>query len=178
MPVLSDEILIKSIIVLENHASKKIKNEEFDGWLYLLHINKVKEPFTRCMPDEKNIKIIDNNYIWLKLFPRGSNYSITTIFNEKLQIVQWIFNLLICSKSFGDNVPAMKKCYINVTMNGDGRFYIINEELLSEAFKNSEITGEEYKLISKTVFEIICKYNNISKLKDFSLKFLRMFNLF
>ncbi len=178
MPVLSDELLIKSIILSENHTSKKIKNEEFDGWLYLLQINKVKEPFMRCMPDEKRIKIIDNNFFWLKSFPRGRHYSIITIFNENLQVIQWIFDLLICDESLGDNIPAMKKCYINITINGDGRFYIINEELLSKAFSNNQITSNEYKLISQTIFEIICNYNNITKLKDFSMKYLKMFNLF
>ncbi len=141
-------------------------------WLYLKKIGIIENSLFRIMPDGRKVKLIDTNYMWLKIIFDNEDYSITAIFNEKMELVECNFDINL--KSYENNIiiPSMKNFFINIVISADGRFYILNENLFLNARKTGLITTEEYDKVCTTVLGINSKYYNFGVLKNVCNEYL------
>lgn len=149
--------------------SIKIRNliyNESIMWLYLKKIGIIENSLFRIMPDGRKVKLIDTNYMWLKINFDNEDYSITAIFNEKMELVECNFDINL--KSYENNIiiPSMKNFFINIVISADGRFYILNENLFLNARKSGLITTEEYAKVCTAILGINSKYYNFGVLKN------------
>lgn len=85
------------------YAQTYLKIKEFKGHITLLNIVKVTEPLiTRY--GEKEICIVDNGYMWLQHFPLGKYHSVTTMFDDNGNVVQWYIDICL-ENGVEDGVP-------------------------------------------------------------------------
>ncbi|MCZ6911106.1 MAG: DUF402 domain-containing protein [Rickettsia endosymbiont of Ixodes persulcatus] len=127
---------------------------EFKGHITLISIHQVKEPLKRSI-DGQEICLVDDGYYWMQHFPSRSNYCVTTMLNEKKEIIQWYFDI---SKSVGvseQGIPYWDDLYLDVVVFPSGDFYIKDEEELEEALNREQIEEEDYYLAKNKMNDLI-----------------------
>ncbi|MEK4978171.1 DUF402 domain-containing protein [Bacillus sp. FSL K6-6540] len=127
---------------------------EFKGHITLITIHQVKEPLKTSIED-KEICIADNGYYWMQHFPSESNYCVTTMLNEKKEIIQWYFDM---SKNIGisdQGVPFWDDLYLDVIVFPNGNLYIKDEDELEEALNSNDIELEDYNLAKSNMNDLI-----------------------
>lgn len=153
------------------YAQAFLETKEFKGHITLLHIIKVAEPlFVRY--EEKNICIVDDGYIWLQQFPLEKQHSVTTMFDNNGDIVQWYID--VCLVNGVDNdIPYLDDLYLDIILLPSGEVILKDADELEEAFLNGIIDKSLYDLAWDEV-------NTLSKLmqnRDFDLLDLSNYHL-
>lgn len=129
----------------------KVDNEEFKGNISLLNIKKVRKEWR---VDIENRCILNDNYNWIQIYPDGKNYCITSIFDDKDNIVEWYIDV---ARKLGedDGVPYEDDLYLDVVIVPDGRIHLLDEEELEDSLKRKEIAKEEYDLAYEVARKIM-----------------------
>ena len=160
---------IKDILKSE-FKTIKINEINFKAYLSIVIIKDVKKVWE---VDVEKRCILNKDYKWLEIHPIDQNYTITAIYNEKDQIIEWYID--ICKQNgIEDGIPFEDDLFLDVVIVPDGRIIILDEEELLEAEKNSIITKQDVELAYKVKEKIIKKYgNNIGLLKEITDKLLK-----
>lgn len=153
------DILKREIKVIEIH------DKYLDGYLSKLILKEVSRSWS---VDVENRTILDNQYVWLGIYPKNENYCITAMMDEKGIIKEWYFDIVF-NNGIEDGMPYEDDLYLDVVIVPDGRIHILDEDELLEALDKKIITKKDVKTAYKTKDEIINKYgNNIDKLKEYT----------
>lgn len=150
-------------ILVRKYAQAFLDTKEFTGYITLLHTIKVAEPlFVRY--EEKNICIVDDGYMWLQQFPLEKKHSVTTMFDNSGNIVQWYID--VCYRNGVDkDIPYLDDLYLDIILLPSGEVIHKDAEELEEAFLNGIIDKSLYdsawdevniltKLINNKSFEL------------------------
>lgn len=132
---------------------------EFRGYITLISIEKIKEPIIITIQGQ-DISIADVGYYWMQHFPVDLNYCVTTMINEKFEVVQWYLDI---SKSIGVNehgIPYWDDLYLDIVVLPGGDFYIKDEDELREALDNRQIQEEDYRLVKNITSELVKEIKN------------------
>lgn len=97
----------------------------------------------------KDVCLLDNNYIWITIIPIGKNYAITINFDENNNIIQWYFDVTLENYLDEKGIPWFKDLYIDVTYDINGEITFLDEDELKEALDTHDITKEEYDFAIK-----------------------------
>ena len=126
-----------------------------------------------------NIVAMDNGYYILEIIPKKENYALRVFFNDKKEIIEYYFDII---KGSGldevYNVPYFDDLYLDITiLNSTKEIKIIDEEELVTAYRNHDISNDDYRLVlnvkEKLLKEIRSWSNKLLKidyqkyLKDF-----------
>ncbi|MBR1386150.1 MAG: DUF402 domain-containing protein [Bacilli bacterium] len=126
-----------------------------------------------------NIVAMDNGYYILEIIPKKENYALRVFFNDKKEIIEYYFDII---KGSGldevYNVPYFDDLYLDITiLNSTKEIKIIDEEELVTAYRNHDISSDDYHLVlnvkEKLLKEIRSWSNKLLKidyqkyLKDF-----------
>lgn len=132
--------------VLEReYAQSYLETDNFKGYLSLLKIAKVKEPlYVRYF--DKNVCIVNDGYLWLQQFPFDKHHSVTTMFDEKGQIVQWYIDICYMNGVSEDNVPWMDDLFLDIVVLPSGEVIQKDSEELEEALLSGTIDKSLYNL--------------------------------
>ncbi|WP_151735198.1 DUF402 domain-containing protein [Paenibacillus tengchongensis] len=132
--------------VLEReYAQSYLETDHFKGYVSLLKIAKVKEPLYVKYIDQ-NICLVNDGYIWLQQFPLGKQHSVTTMFDEKGQIVQWYIDICSLNGVSEDNVPWMDDLYLDIVVLPSGEVIQKDSDELDEALLHGTIDKALYNL--------------------------------
>lgn len=146
---------------------------EFEGYISVINIIKVSEASTKVMEDKREIKIADNNFKWVQLFPYNEGYCITASIDENNEIVQWYIDIVNYVKIGEDNVPFFLDCYLDLVLLPDGKSYVLDEDELLEAYKDKEISSYQYNLAKDTLQEKVIPFcKNVKKLEEITYECL------
>lgn len=131
--------------VLERkYAQTYLDTNDFKGYITLLNTLRVTEPLS-VRYGEKRVCIVDDGYMWLQHFPLEKNHSVTTMFNENGEIVQWYID--ICHKnSIENNVPWMDDLFLDIILLPSGELIEKDSDELEEAFAKGVISRTLYDL--------------------------------
>lgn len=89
--------------------------------------------------------IVNDGYMWLQQFPLDKKHSVTTMFNENDEIVQWYID--ICYKnSIENNVPWMDDLFLDIILLPSGELIEKDADELEEAYAKGVITKSLYDL--------------------------------
>jgi uncharacterized protein len=161
-------------VLKRKYSQSYLETESFKGYITLLNMIEVTEPLWVRYGD-KEVCIVDNGYMWLQQFPLDKHHSVTTMFDEKGNIVQWYID--ICYKnSVEDNIPYLDDLYLDLVLLSTGELIVKDTEELVEALENGRIDKPLYdlawnefnylkRLVSEDNFELI----KISRLHKDSL---------
>lgn len=122
-----------------------IDDGDFRGFLSIICIDKVREPLVLDTLEDK-LCLVDDGYIWIQHFPIDSNYALTTMFNKEQEVVEWYFDICNGNKVNDLGIPYYDDLYLDVVVLPSGEIKLLDEDELNDAFKNNEISKEEYDL--------------------------------
>lgn len=128
-------------------------DEDFRGYITLLNIIEVREPLVVSIRKSK-VCIANNGYSWLQHFPIGKNHAITTMFDDKDEIVQTYID--ICYKiGIENNIPWMDDLFLDIVVFPTGEIILLDEDELEEALSIGVINQSMYDLAWKEARKII-----------------------
>ncbi len=125
--------------VLERRYTQTyLETEGFKGHVTLLELGKVSKPlFVKYY--EKNVCIVENGYLWLQHFPSDRHHSLTTVFDDKGQVVQWYIDICYQNGFSADNVPWIDDLFLDIVVLPTGEVFQLDVEELDEALLNGTI---------------------------------------
>ncbi len=130
-----------------------LDTEEFTGHLTLIEMIEVTEKLKVRYGGEE-ICIAAKGYSWLQHFPKGQYYTLTTMMDEKGEIIQWYID--ICHEiGMEEDIPWMDDLYLDIVKLPAGNIYLLDEEELEDALKSSIITEEMYNLAKRQAGELM-----------------------
>lgn len=170
---------INSRVTEKKVKSIKVKNDIFDGYITLIDIKKVSEEKYVPRYNNKTQKIIGNNNKWILLYPKDKGYTITAMYDENLNFIEFYIDMVDKVMITQENIPYMYDLYLDVVITYDMEVYILDQDELYEALKSKDITPLQYEKASKTAEYVISKYSkkeNFEKLKEFCSEYLKLFD--
>lgn len=126
----------------KTYSEKRIETSTFDGIVGLITMKKVKSPLEVEILGE-NVRVVDVGYQWLQILPKDKHYSITVMYNEKHEPIQYYFdinekNILELGKARAHDL------YLDVLVLPDGRYELVDEKDLHRALKHKDITKAQF----------------------------------
>lgn len=139
-----------------------------DYFLAVKHIIKTDQPF---IIDGRTI--ISNGTYVMELVPKNENYSMRVYFDENKNITEYYFDIIRGSGIDEESkIPYYDDLYLDVTLT-DGEIKVLDEDELEEAYKNHEITKEEYDMAIEVGNKLISEIKtNTNKYINMDLKSL------
>ncbi len=132
-------------ITKKRFAMLHIDDSSFTGYVCLFCIDEVNAPLFRKYADG-TICLADNGYKWLQHFPEGEHYTLTTIFNERGEVVRWYID--ICNRHYlgSDSVLYYEDLYLDIDVALDGSVNLLDVEELDEALHADLVSSLEYEI--------------------------------
>jgi predicted RNA-binding protein associated with RNAse of E/G family len=127
------------------YAQSYVESDNFKGYLSLLKIGKVKEPLYVTYNDQ-DVCVVNDGFLWLQQFPLNKHHSVTTMFDEKGQIVQWYIDICYMNGVSEENVPWMDDLFLDIVVLPSGEVIQKDSEELDEALLNGTIEKSLYNL--------------------------------
>lgn len=122
-----------------------IESKEYTGFVSIICIDNIKEPLLIEVAGDK-LCLADNGYFWTQHFPKGANHALTTMFDNKHEVIQWYFDICKGNKLSDQGMPYYDDLFLDVVVLPSGEILLLDEDELTDALKNSEISKEEYDL--------------------------------
>jgi hypothetical protein len=123
--------------------------------------------------DGKEFRIAGEGYKQLRYLPLNEDWCLITFYSPANELLQWYFDISKGSGLDENGMPWYDDVYLDLVITPDNNVQTIDEDELLEAFKNNEITEDEYYRAFGVRDKIISsKWGNVGFLKDFSEKLL------
>lgn len=162
----------------KNILKKKFKmmditDGEFSGKISLIEIEDLKKNFESLRPNGKSELVIAKDFKIMMYFPIKEKYSMTVMFDESWNLLQWYFDINRYSCKYDSGIPYNEDLYLDVIALPNGEYYTLDEDELDEALKRDLISKEEFDMAYETRNKIIQMIkNDFDKLKSFTQKSL------
>ncbi|WP_138205272.1 DUF402 domain-containing protein [Haloimpatiens lingqiaonensis] len=132
-------------VIKKRFKLKYVDNDDFKGYISAIYIDEVTEPLAKEVLGKK-LLLADKGYMWMQQFPEGKNYALTTMVNDKKEIIQWYFDICREPKINRKGIPYFDDLYLDIVVLPKGELVILDGDELEEALKDGDIGIEEYKL--------------------------------
>ncbi len=127
----------------KKYAQAFLDTKKFKGYITLLQLMKVAEPLS-FRYEEQNICIVDDGYMWLQQFPLEKKHSVTTMFDNNGNIVQWYID--VCLENGVENdIPYWDDLYLDIILLPSGEVIQKDGDELEEALLNGIIDRSLYE---------------------------------
>lgn len=154
-------------IVKSKFFCEHVNENDFYGRICILKFESVSKIWKTS---DSNI-ILDNGYIWLEFYPYNCNYCYTAMFDEKNNIIEWYIDITKTIEEKNDKY--VEDLFIDFVLFPNGKFFILDEEELEEAYANDMVDKMEYSIIMNVKESIIknLKDINITEILNFTNKY-------
>ncbi|WP_282137413.1 DUF402 domain-containing protein [Rossellomorea aquimaris] len=140
-------------IIERKYAQSFLDTVPFTGYITLLTAVKVKDPIIVDYGDHK-VCILDDGYIWMHQFPMDKHHVVTTMFDDKGEIVQWYID--ICYKnSIEKGIPYMEDLYLDIIVLPTGEVIEKDADELEDAYLSGVIDKHHYNLANSEYKRLI-----------------------
>lgn len=155
----------------------RVKEVNFDGYIYGIFVEKVNKKFEVSYGNEEFL-ILDDGYTWIQLIPLEKHYTVTIVFDNNKDIVQWYIDITNMNGIDSDNRIFYDDLYLNVVITKQRKVVLLDEHDLNRALDNFVITSEQYKNAYKEARDIMDKIieEGIEKIEVKSKKILNRFD--
>lgn len=131
-------------VIERKYSQSYLDTNEFKGYITLLNTLKVNEPLL-VRYGEENVCIVNDGYMWLQQFPMGRNHSVTTMFDNKGDIVQWYID--ICLRNGVENgIPYMDDLFLDIVLLPSGEVIEKDADEIVDALTKGIIDKSLYDL--------------------------------
>ena len=156
------------------HSMKHIDTDYFTGYICYTKIKGVENP-KYVNNGQYELCILKDDYVWFQIYPDNGNYALTIMLDENENIIQWYFDI---SKEIGikDNIPYEDDLYLDMVITKEKNKLILDEDELLDAYKNEDITKDDFEKAYEILNYLDIKYyNNIDELVNFTNKVKKLF---
>lgn len=161
-------------LIKKKFTLKYIKNEEFDGYVSTIEVEKVREPLIKNMLGVE-VCVVDDGYTWLQHVPVDKHYALTTMYNDRKEIVQWYFDITKQNGVDDKGIPYFDDLYLDVVVLPSSKILLLDEDELRAALDNGDITLEDYNLAYREAkFIMQGMAASAKKLSEFSNRYLEL----
>lgn len=156
----------------------KIENEEFNGYIYGIFVEKANKKFEVSYKDEEFL-ILDDGYTWIQLVPLNEHYTVTIMFDENKDVVQWYIDITNMNGIDSDGRIFYDDLYLDVVITKQRKVLLLDENKINHALDNFIITSEQYKNAYKSARDIMDKIqeDGIEKIEVKSKRILNKLEL-
>ena len=145
-------------ILKRDYKEMKIEDEDFNGYIALLTLIEVSEPLLTKYLDTE-ICIVNNHYSWLQQLPLDENFAITTMFDDKGEIIQWYIDITY-QNGVEDRLPFMVDLYLDIIVLPTGEIIEKDKDELLEALQNHEITQQQFDFAYNIFNQVLNQIQN------------------
>ncbi|GLC30388.1 DUF402 domain-containing protein [Clostridium omnivorum] len=131
-----------------------IDQHGFRGKLSIIHIDRVSEPLVIEVVG-KDLCLANEGFIWMQYFPEHSYYAVTSMFNEKQELIEIYVDICLGNKVDSSGMPYYDDLYLDVVLAYSGEILLLDEDELEDALKQGEITKEQFKLAYEEAEKVI-----------------------
>jgi len=124
---------------------RTVHEPDFHGYVVLYQIRQVRDPLWKEY-EGKRYCVADAGYEWLQHFPKGAHYVMTTMYDDKGQVVQWYIDICKVQGLTDRGVPWFDDLYLDVVILPGGQLYLLDEEELEDAYKRGLISKEDFDM--------------------------------
>lgn len=126
-----------------DYIEVKVNNNRFKGIIGLVTMKKVREPLEVTVVGQ-NIIVLDDNYQWLQILPEKKRYSITAMFDDKGNPLEYYFDINIKNITQKGNARTLDLFLDVLVLPSTGEYELVDENDLKLALKNEQITKKQY----------------------------------
>lgn len=130
-------------ILKKSYVEKYYKTSEFSGHVTLFRMDEVIEPLFKLY-GEKNTCIAARGYSWLQHFPEDEHYSVTTVFNDENQVVQWYIDICKQNGYCYTNGPWMDDWFLDLIILPTGEVIEKDADEIEDAFNQQIISKNDF----------------------------------
>ncbi len=142
----------------------KLYLDEEEFYLCAKKFIKVDEKFII----QDGLCVMDDGYYSIEVVPKNENYAMRLFFNDKKERLEYYFD--ICKNNGLDNdtlVPFYDDLYLDITLL-EGKINILDENEFIEAYRDGDITKEDYELVLEVRDKIL------KEIKEGTNKYINM----
>lgn len=141
----------------------------------LIDMKEIRSPLVVPVVD-REVKVVDTDYKWLQILPGERDYSITVMYNDKWETLQYYFD--VNTEHYLDLGNARRKdIYLDVLALPNGEYELVDEKDIHRALKNNKITEADkdkaYRVANHIMAEIDKDFSQFETLADYCLKTIR-----
>lgn len=145
-------------ILEKDYSQAYIQSDEFQGYITMLTIKEVTDPLW-TVHDSNEICVLDMDYVWLQHFPENEHHSITTVFDENGEIVQWYID--ICLKNdIENNTPYMDDLFLDIILLPSGKVIEKDKDEIEKALSSGIISQNHYEMAWKEFNKLCTQIRN------------------
>ena len=130
----------------------RIDEDNIKGYSALIQIEEVNRPF---MAGE--LCLSDKGYSELAFMPDNENWMVWAMYDDQSKIIEWYFDITRKNSVDETGSPYCDDMYLDAALMPDGRIIILDEDELSDALDNGNITQAEFDTAYKVLNELIEK---------------------
>jgi predicted RNA-binding protein associated with RNAse of E/G family len=128
--------------------------ERFQGYASAIFVERVHEKLI-CRLDGREFCLVDDGYSWIQRLPAGENWSVTTMFDDKDNIIQWYFDITRQNSIDENGQPFYDDLYLDVVVLPSGEMVLFDEDELLEALESEDITQSDFELAHREAKKIM-----------------------
>lgn len=129
----------------QRFVAQRLADGPIVGYASLLQMTEVIEPLV-VTHHEQQVCIADNGYSWLQIFPEGTHYTHTTMFDAAGQPVQDYIDLVAEHGIDDAGIPWYDDLYLDLAWIPDGSPLLLDQDELQAAHAIGAVTQEHYDL--------------------------------
>lgn len=151
-------------ILEREYAQTYLETDSFKGHISLLKMKKVKDPLYVNYAN-RTICIANEGYFWLQQFPYNKHHCVTTMFNDKGEIVQWYIDICYRNGVGKEGIPWMDDLFLDIIVLPTGEVIQKDLDELDEALLRGTINQSLYHLAKQEARKV----NSLIVHKQFAL---------
>ncbi len=132
----------------------RVEMEGFRGMAGVLEIGTVRAPL-RVKSVLSEVVIADTGYTWLQLGPDRGGWWLTVMYDAKGELVQYYFDITLRNFIAEDGEPRFVDLFLDVVMDPAGRWVLLDQDELCDAWTAGNITEVEYRLALERAAHVI-----------------------
>ncbi|RXZ81963.1 DUF402 domain-containing protein [Paenibacillaceae bacterium] len=141
-------------ILRKSYSCLTIDNEEFKGLVTFYHIYELRDPLWKDY-NGKRLCLADRGYLWMQHFPKGEQFVVTTMFDDKGKVVQWYIDICKTQGLTDQQVPWFDDLYLDVVVLPTGEVFLLDEDELEEAIEQGEVSQKDAAMARKTAERVL-----------------------
>lgn len=110
----------------------------------LILIRNITAPLTVTSAGQP-VKVVEKGYSWIQIAEEGAKWWLTAMFDENDTLLQMYFDITAGNLFDDPENPKFRDMYLDLVLRPDGVVVKLDEDELTEALEQGEITRAEYE---------------------------------